>query len=80
MLGWETTPRNSGSRRPQIETPVNGLYLAGHWTQPGAGSLRVLVSGVMAAQHVLSRVAAEPFEIPLAIASSWKPEGEPNRT
>ena len=35
-------------------TPIEGLYLAGHWTQPGAGSLRVLVSGVHAAMVVLT--------------------------
>ena len=73
MLGWETTPQNSGSRRLAIDTPVAGLYLAGHWTQPGAGSLRVLVSGVMGANRVLAQVGGQPLEIPLAIASVWEP-------
>ena len=31
-----------------------GLYLAGHWTQPGAGLQNVVVSGTMTANMVLS--------------------------
>jgi hypothetical protein len=43
---WKDRVRLSG-------TPVEGLYLAGHWTQPGVASLRVFVSGIHAAKLVL---------------------------
>ncbi|HEX5502168.1 MAG TPA: NAD(P)/FAD-dependent oxidoreductase [Thermomicrobiales bacterium] len=53
IYGWEFTPLQSGSKRMPHQAPVAGLYLAGHWTQPGAGSTRVFVSGIHAAQLVL---------------------------
>lgn len=49
IYGWETTPNQSGGRRSPMRTPIDGLFLTGHWTQPGASSLRVLVSGLNAA-------------------------------
>jgi phytoene dehydrogenase-like protein len=51
---WENTPAQTGGRRSPHVTPVEGLYLSGHWTQPGSGSLRALVSGVHTAQMVLA--------------------------
>ena len=54
IYGWEFTPLQSGSKRMPHHTPVAGLYLAGHWTLPGASSLRVFVSGIHAAQIVLA--------------------------
>jgi phytoene desaturase len=51
---WENTPSQTGGNRSPHVTPVDGLYLAGHWTQPGSGSLRALVSGVHTAQLVLA--------------------------
>jgi prolycopene isomerase len=51
--GWENTPTQSGGRRTPRQAPVDGLYLAGHWTQPGSASLRVIVSGIHTAQAVL---------------------------
>ena len=35
IYGWESTPNQSGGRRSPNEPPVEGLFLAGHWTQPG---------------------------------------------
>jgi prolycopene isomerase len=55
IYGWEFTPMQSGSKRLPHITPVDGLYLAGHWTQPGAASIRVFVSGIHTAQMVLGR-------------------------
>jgi prolycopene isomerase len=37
------------------ETPIRGLYLSGHWTQPGGGIYGVVVSGVLTAQAILGR-------------------------
>ena len=54
IYGWEYLPSQSGSKRLSHPTPIEGLYLAGHWTQPGAGCLRVLVSGIHAAELVLT--------------------------
>jgi phytoene dehydrogenase-like protein len=40
---------------------VSGVFLAGHWTQPGTGSLRALVSGLHTAQMVLRSAGLEPI-------------------
>ncbi|AHH99624.1 phytoene desaturase family protein [Kutzneria albida] len=50
--GWENTPKQAGSKRLSYQTPIPGLYLAGHWAQ-AASALRVIVSGGHAAQQVL---------------------------
>lgn len=51
--GWENAPDQMATRRLNHQAPVGGLYLSGHWTQPG-GSFRVIVSGM----HVARMVAA----------------------
>ena len=53
MYGWECTPDQSGHRRLSRKTPVKGLYLAGHWTQPGGGVIGVVTSGIRTAEAVL---------------------------
>jgi phytoene desaturase len=55
--GWDNSPAHVGSRRLSSETPIAGLFLAGHWAQPGTGSLAVIYSGVRAANSVLGRPA-----------------------
>jgi prolycopene isomerase len=72
MLGWSFTPQQTASRRLTSNPPVAGLLLAGHWTQPGSGALRVLVSGFLAGQRVLEQHDIEPPRIPLAIDSAWR--------
>lgn len=69
--GWAATPRQSASRRLPIRTPIDGLYLAGQWTQPGGGTIRTCVAGVWAAQYVLHEFGLEPFQIPLPIQRVW---------
>ncbi|MFY9578622.1 MAG: NAD(P)/FAD-dependent oxidoreductase [Gaiellaceae bacterium] len=54
LYGWESSPSATGSRRPAIVTSIAGLYLAGHWTQPGHGSYRTILSGMHAARAVLA--------------------------
>lgn len=51
--GWDMTPDQMGRSRPDHRTPLDGLFLSGHWTQPGAGAGGVIVSGVQTAQLVL---------------------------
>jgi phytoene desaturase len=64
--GWENSPRQVGSRRLSNVTPIDGLLLAGHWAQPGTGSLAAIYSGLRAASVVLGGpaehldAAAEP--------------------
>lgn len=51
--GWDVSPAQVGPGRIQNQSPVKGLYFAGHWTSPGGGVYGVSVSGVQAAQKVL---------------------------
>jgi prolycopene isomerase len=53
LYGWEPSPDQIGSQRPSHRTPLSGLYLAGHWTQPGGGIYGVVASGLRTAQTLL---------------------------
>jgi prolycopene isomerase len=53
MYGWDMSPGQVGPMRLGHATPVSGLLLAGHWTQPGGGVYGVVISGFQAAQRVL---------------------------
>jgi prolycopene isomerase len=52
IYGWEQTPDQSTTERLPHRTPVGGLYLSGHWTQPGGGVLTAMGSGVQTAELV----------------------------
>ncbi len=54
MLGWEMSPDQLGTRRLPIYTPVDNLYLTGHWTQPGGGITPVIVSAQRVARTILT--------------------------
>lgn len=58
-FGWEESVASAGSRRLPQRTPVPGLYLAGHWTQPGSGAYRAILSGMHAARAVLAQSGEE---------------------
>lgn len=53
LYGWENTPDQSGSRRLSHITPIEGLFLSGHWTQPGSSFARCVLSGVHTAQMII---------------------------
>jgi prolycopene isomerase len=53
LYGWANTPQQTGSRRLSNKTPLPGLFLSGHWTQPGTGSMGCIYSGVRVAQMIL---------------------------
>ena len=53
LYGFALSPDQVGPGRPGAATPVVGLLLAGHWTQPGGGVYGVLASGVEAARLAL---------------------------
>lgn len=54
MLGWEMSPGQLGPNRLPIYTPVDNLYLTGHWTQPGGGITPVIVSAQRVARAILT--------------------------
>jgi prolycopene isomerase len=53
MYGWELAPDQVGPARLSPTGPIAGLYLAGHWTRPGAGVYGAVSSGLGAARMVL---------------------------
>jgi phytoene desaturase len=67
MLGWEMSPDQLGSTRLPNTTPVENLFLVGHWTQPGGGITPVIVSAQRVARMILTgkdvdrNLAAEYF-------------------
>jgi hypothetical protein len=54
MLGWEMSPGQLGENRLPVYTPVDNLYLTGHWTQPGGGITPVIVSAQRVAKIILT--------------------------
>ena len=54
MLGWEMSPEQLGAGRLPAYTPVQNLYLTGHWTQPGGGITPVIVSAQRVAKAILT--------------------------
>jgi prolycopene isomerase len=59
--GWDNIPSQTGGRRSPHVTPIGGLYLSGHWTQPGSGTMRTLVSGFHTAQMILAAAGEHPI-------------------
>ena len=51
--GWAVTNDQIGNNRLEHVTPFNGLYLAGHWTNPGPGITSVVSSGWRVANMIL---------------------------
>ncbi|MFQ6033264.1 MAG: phytoene desaturase family protein [Candidatus Bipolaricaulia bacterium] len=53
IYGWAQTVEQSGLRRPQVKSPIPGLYQAGAWAFPGGGVAAVIPSGALAARALL---------------------------
>jgi prolycopene isomerase len=53
LYGFDVTPAQLGPGRLDNETPLPGLYLAGHWTRPGGGVVGVVRSGLRTARLAL---------------------------
>ena len=51
IIGWAPTPESLN--RPQPKSPIEKLYLAGHWTVPGGGTVCVIPSGWMTANMIM---------------------------
>ncbi len=62
IYGWEAVPKQSGVFRPGHVTPIHGLYLCGHWTQPGHGIWTVVMSGIRTARIILNREPSRGME------------------
>jgi len=45
IVGYESSMNNFGMTRIKNRTPIKGLYLAGHWGDPGGGFVTVMRSG-----------------------------------
>lgn len=58
IYGWEVSPGQVGPGRLGHRTPIEGLNLVGHWTQPGGGVYGVVSSGIQVARSVLG-IASE---------------------
>jgi phytoene desaturase len=52
VYGWENAPDQTVPKRLDYHTPIEGLFLTGHWTHPGTGSIRCLLSGAQTAAAV----------------------------
>lgn len=61
IYGWAATPNQSTGKRLKQRTPIEGLFLSGHWTEPGAGSFRAIFSGVTAATQIAGLAGLEDF-------------------
>jgi phytoene desaturase len=64
--GWENTPDQTVPKRLDYRTPIEGLFLTGHWTHPGTGSIRCLLSGAQTAAAVEGR--NDPVELLSSLA------------
>jgi phytoene dehydrogenase-like protein len=61
IYGWAATPHQSTGKRLKQRTPIEGLYLSGHWTEPGAGSFRAIFSGVIATTLIMGLEGLDEF-------------------
>ena len=53
MLGWELSPDQTTTARPDVTCPIRNVYFVGHWTRPGGGITPVMVSARRVADMVL---------------------------
>lgn len=53
VYGWEMSPDQTANCRLQQETPIENLFLVGHWTVPGSGITSAAVSGWQLAKKLL---------------------------
>ena len=53
IYGWENTADQSLSKRLPNATPIDGLFLASAWSQPGCGTIAVMQGGFQVAQQIL---------------------------
>lgn len=54
--GWAMTPEQMGSRRMQVDSPLDNLLFAGHWTLPGGSVQLTAVSGWLASIRAIENL------------------------
>lgn len=52
-FGWEMSPKSVLNNRLANKTPIDNLYLTGHWANPGCGVLGVATSGMITGNEVI---------------------------
>jgi phytoene desaturase len=57
--GWAQIPRQAGIYRLNRVSPIDGLYLTGHWTAPGGGVAAAMASGQITADVIENRLEEE---------------------
>ena len=55
IYGWDQTMNNTGPNRVPHATPIDNLYLAGAWTQPGHGYGAVVPSGLECFAEIMGK-------------------------
>jgi phytoene dehydrogenase-like protein len=55
IYGWDQTMNNTGPNRVPHSTPIENLYLAGAWTQPGHGYGAVIPSGLQCFGEIMEK-------------------------
>ena len=65
--GWEQNMKQMTSR-PQLGTPINGLFIAGHWTDPGGGVVSAVLSGYKLYQKIIQESEHLPGECVAALS------------
>ena len=55
IYGWDQTMNNTGPNRVPHSTPIENLYLAGAWTQPGHGYGAVVPSGIQCFAEIMKK-------------------------
>jgi len=55
--GWAQYPRQAGIYRLNRATPIEDLYLTGHWTSPGGGISAVVASGEITSDLIWDRLS-----------------------
>lgn len=61
IYGWENTPDQSLSKRLSNATPIDGLFLASAWSQPGCGTIAVMQAGFQVAQQIMGYTDQRQF-------------------
>src|SRR5262249_38092723 len=77
--GWAVIPEQAGMRRLAHETPIDNLYLTGHWTIPGPGVCAVVASGWRVAKPVVGQGAAPGPGAPDVARTGGRGSGEGGR-
>jgi prolycopene isomerase len=73
IYGWENVPTQTVPKRLDFRTPIEGLWLSGHWTHPGTGSVRCLLSGAQTAAAITG--VPDPRELLGRLAGAAEPPG-----